>query len=387
MSAVHQLMRSVGLGDDPSLPLRMDKTAGATVDSGSASGSGSESPGRRSGSRCGDARGAIQAENLLAEFAQACHAIRGKAPRNWDGEDCRDAKRHRAPSNDTVRSESSADACRDHKVRCKEHSSGSGGEAGSQQEEAGSRTGSRSDGVDGEPRPQDTGSGSDNNLQSGSNQNSDLDNLYAPGTQEHMVYKFIKEHSNMDTKGAEGQLMVELPGQKSTESLPMTLWQLYNHVSALRRQNWGTVMEHTEVLQPASPLLPMVAAPTVPPTAALPPTATLAPKISKVTGTQEIMQPTGAQVQGLDDGYKWRKYGQKGLKSPDGTVEVVKSYYRCNVRGCPMRKQVEKYAHNDQVRVVHFLGSAHNHLPTPDDSQALTSMWPTAPEEVPAAHI
>ena len=28
------------------------------------------------------------------------------------------------------------------------------------------------------------------------------------------------------------------------------------------------------------------------------------------------------------DGYKWRKYGQKGLKSPDGRVEVLKSYYR-----------------------------------------------------------
>lgn len=375
-------MRSIGLGDDPSIRLRMDKTAGATVDSGSASGSGSESPGRGSGSRCGDVRGATQAENLLAEFAQACHAIRGKAPRSWDGGDCRNAKRHRAPSNDTVRSESSGDACRDRKVSCQEHSSGSGGEAGSQQEDAGSRTGSRSDGADGETRPQDTGSGSDNNLQSGLNQNSDLDNLYAPGTQEHMVYKYIKEHSNMDTKGSDGQLMVELPGQTSSESLPMTLWQLYNHVSALRRQNWGTAMQHTEPLQPASTSLPPVAAPPIPPAATFLPTATLAPKISMLSETQEIMQPTGAQVQGLDDGYKWRKYGQKGLKSPDGTIEVIKSYYRCNVHGCPMRKQVEKYAHNDQVRVVHFLGSAHNHAPTPGDSQALTSMWPTAPEEV-----
>jgi len=66
--------------------------------------------------------------------------------------------------------------------------------------------------------------------------------------------------------------------------------------------------------------------------------------------------------------------GQKSLKSVDGAVEIVKSYYRCNLPGCPMRKQVERFAANDQVRVVHFIGNYHNHPPS-WENQLRTTRW------------
>ena len=59
------------------------------------------------------------------------------------------------------------------------------------------------------------------------------------------------------------------------------------------------------------------------------------------------------------DGFNWRKYGQKQVKSSDNS----RSYYRCTSSGCLAKKKVE---HCPDGRVVEIIyRGAHNHEPPP----------------------
>ncbi|GMH31175.1 hypothetical protein Nepgr_033018 [Nepenthes gracilis] len=58
-----------------------------------------------------------------------------------------------------------------------------------------------------------------------------------------------------------------------------------------------------------------------------------------------------------DDGYKWRKYGQKQVKGS----EFPRSYYKCTQPGCPVKKKVE-CSLDGQVTEIIYKGQ-HNHLP------------------------
>lgn len=44
------------------------------------------------------------------------------------------------------------------------------------------------------------------------------------------------------------------------------------------------------------------------------------------------------RMKSMEDGYRWRKYGQKSVK---GNI-FPRSYYKCTFQGCQCRKQVEK---------------------------------------------
>ncbi|KAM7275945.1 hypothetical protein ACFE04_017811 [Oxalis oulophora] len=58
----------------------------------------------------------------------------------------------------------------------------------------------------------------------------------------------------------------------------------------------------------------------------------------------------------LDDGYRWRKYGQKSLKN---TV-FPRSYYRCTHHTCNVKKQVQRLAKDRSIVVTTYEG-IHNH--------------------------
>jgi len=58
-----------------------------------------------------------------------------------------------------------------------------------------------------------------------------------------------------------------------------------------------------------------------------------------------------------DDGYRWRKYGEKTLYSKTGEV-TVKSYFRCCHPVCKMRKQV---INSFKDSCIHLVGDGHNH--------------------------
>ncbi|KAK9034493.1 hypothetical protein V6N11_050655 [Hibiscus sabdariffa] len=58
----------------------------------------------------------------------------------------------------------------------------------------------------------------------------------------------------------------------------------------------------------------------------------------------------------VDDGYKWRKYGQKWVKGNS----YLRSYYKCLSMGCPMRKHVERDSQDTGFFVTTYNG-IHNH--------------------------
>ncbi|KAG8380305.1 hypothetical protein BUALT_Bualt06G0001800 [Buddleja alternifolia] len=56
-----------------------------------------------------------------------------------------------------------------------------------------------------------------------------------------------------------------------------------------------------------------------------------------------------------EDGYYWRKYGQKHVKGS----EFPRSYYKCTNTNCPVKKKVER-SHDGQITEIVYKGS-HNH--------------------------
>ncbi|KAM5568269.1 putative WRKY transcription factor 75 [Rosa sericea] len=78
-------------------------------------------------------------------------------------------------------------------------------------------------------------------------------------------------------------------------------------------------------------------------------------------GEKKIRKPryafqTRSQVDILDDGYRWRKYGQKAVKNN----KFPRSYYRCTHQGCNVKKQVQRLTKDEGVVVTTYEGM-HSH--------------------------
>nr|ABA39425.1 putative WRKY transcription factor [Capsicum frutescens] len=65
---------------------------------------------------------------------------------------------------------------------------------------------------------------------------------------------------------------------------------------------------------------------------------------------------TLSQIEILDDGYKWRKYGKKMVKNSPN----LRNYYRCSVEGCPVKKRVERDKEDSRYVITTYEG-VHNH--------------------------
>ncbi|KAI4374161.1 hypothetical protein MLD38_012187 [Melastoma candidum] len=79
---------------------------------------------------------------------------------------------------------------------------------------------------------------------------------------------------------------------------------------------------------------------------------------------------TLSEVDVLDDGYKWRKYGQKVVKN----TQHPRSYYRCTQDNCRVKKRVERLAEDPRMVITTYEGR-HAHYPWQDqeESQAPSS--------------
>jgi WRKY transcription factor 33 len=69
---------------------------------------------------------------------------------------------------------------------------------------------------------------------------------------------------------------------------------------------------------------------------------------------QESNDPIKEQKKS-EDGYNWRKYGQKNVKGS----ENPRSYYKCTYQNCPTKKKVERNLQGEITKIV-YKGS-HNH--------------------------
>ncbi|KAG2626122.1 WRKY transcription factor WRKY62-like [Panicum virgatum] len=73
--------------------------------------------------------------------------------------------------------------------------------------------------------------------------------------------------------------------------------------------------------------------------------------------TERIAFRTRSEVEILDDGYKWRKYGKKSVKNSPNP----RNYYRCSTEGCNVKKRVERDKDDPSYVVTTYEGT-HNHV-------------------------
>lgn len=77
---------------------------------------------------------------------------------------------------------------------------------------------------------------------------------------------------------------------------------------------------------------------------------------SRAVREPRVVVQTTSEVDILDDGYRWRKYGQKVVKGNPNP----RSYYKCTNPGCSVRKHVERASHDLKSVITTYEGK-HNH--------------------------
>ncbi|CAM6075411.1 unnamed protein product, partial [Sphagnum tenellum] len=81
----------------------------------------------------------------------------------------------------------------------------------------------------------------------------------------------------------------------------------------------------------------------------------------KKGGAKRVREPryaikTRTDVDIMDDGFKWRKYGQKAVKNSPHP----RNYYRCTTPNCPVRKRVERSCEDSGLVITTYEGT-HTH--------------------------
>ncbi|KAL0561377.1 hypothetical protein IC582_001802 [Cucumis melo] len=68
---------------------------------------------------------------------------------------------------------------------------------------------------------------------------------------------------------------------------------------------------------------------------------------------------TKSEIDHLEDGYRWRKYGQKAVKNSP----YPRSYYRCTSQKCVVKKRVERSYQDPSVVITTYEGQHNHHCP------------------------
>ncbi|XVF16804.1 hypothetical protein REPUB_Repub10bG0063700 [Reevesia pubescens] len=97
---------------------------------------------------------------------------------------------------------------------------------------------------------------------------------------------------------------------------------------------------------------------------------------------------TKSEIDHLEDGYRWRKYGQKAVKNSP----YPRSYYRCTTQKCGVKKRVERSFQDPSVVITTYEGHHNHHIPvtlrgnaagmlSPSIMSSSASMAPSFPNE------
>ncbi|OVA15112.1 DNA-binding WRKY [Macleaya cordata] len=71
-----------------------------------------------------------------------------------------------------------------------------------------------------------------------------------------------------------------------------------------------------------------------------------------------------SEVDVVDDGYRWHKYGRKMVKGNPNP----RNYYRCSNSGCLVKKHVERASHNPKLLITTYEGKHNHEMPGPRTS-------------------
>ncbi|CAN7049594.1 hypothetical protein BRARA_K00205 [Brassica rapa] len=69
---------------------------------------------------------------------------------------------------------------------------------------------------------------------------------------------------------------------------------------------------------------------------------------------------TKSEVDHLEDGYRWRKYGQKAVKNSP----YPRSYYRCTTQKCNVKKRVERSFQDPLIVITTYEGKHYHPIPS-----------------------
>ncbi|KAL1558367.1 transcription factor [Salvia divinorum] len=84
---------------------------------------------------------------------------------------------------------------------------------------------------------------------------------------------------------------------------------------------------------------------------------------------------TKSEVDHLEDGYRWRKYGQKAVKNSP----FPRSYYRCTNPACNVKKRVERSCTDPTIVVTTYEGQHTHPSPQPQRPHAPPPVFSAAP--------